>query len=104
MTYLWFSGVNKIKDELVFYDAQTETERLIIDGICIAIETPMLNHERRYYIRRRGYKAPIGTDIATDIEILEPADDEQVVKFIKNDHVYILRRGQVYTIFGQRVQ
>jgi hypothetical protein len=45
-----------------------------------------------------------GTEIATDVEIIEPADDEQIVKFIKNDKVYILRRGQIYTILGQRVQ
>lgn len=103
-TYLWFTGVNKIHGELVFYDAQTDTERAIIDGICIAIETPTQNHERRYYIRRRGYKEHSGTEIATDVEIIEPADDEQVVKFIKNDQVYILRRGQVYTILGQPVR
>ena len=104
MTYLWFTGVNKISGELVFYDAQTDTERAIIDGICIAIETPTQNHEHRYYIRRRGYKEQSGTEIATDVEIIEPAEDEQIVKFIKNDKVYILRRGQIYTILGQRVQ
>lgn len=104
MTYLWFTGVNKIHGELVFYDAETESERAIADGICIAIETPTQNHEHRYYIRRRGYKEQSGTEIATDVEIIEPADDEQVVKFIKNDQVYILRRGQVYTILGQPVR
>ena len=104
VTYLWFTGVNNIDGELVLYDAQTDTEREIIDGIYLTIETPTQSHERRYYIRRRGYKEQSGTEIATDVEIIEPADDEQIVKFIKNDKVYILRRGQIYTILGQRVQ
>ena len=104
VTYLWFTGVNNIDGELVLYDAQTDTERAIIDGIYLTIETPTQSHERRYYIRRRGYKEQSGTEIATDVEIIEPADDEQVMKFIKNDQVYILRRGQVYTILGQPVR
>ena len=104
MTYLWFTGVNNIDGELVLYDAQTDTERAIIDGIYLTIETPTQSHERRYYIRRHGYKEQSGTEIATDVEIIEPADDEQVMKFIKNDQVYILRRGQVYTILGQPVR
>ena len=103
VTYLWFTGVNNIDGELVLYDAQTDTERAIIDGIYLTIETPTQSHERRYYIRR-GYKEQSGTEIATDVEIIEPADDEQVMKFIKNDQVYILRRGQIYTILGQPVR
>ena len=104
VTYLWFTGVNNIDGQLVLYDAQTDTERAIIDGIYLTIETPTQSHERRYYIRRRGYKEQSGTEIATGFEIIEPADDEQVMKFIKNDQVYILRRGQVYTILGQPVR
>ena len=104
VTYLWFTGVNNIDGELVLYDVQTDTERAIIDGIYLTIETPTQSHERRYYIRRRGYKEQSGTEIATGFEIIEPADDEQVMKFIKNDQVYILRRGQIYTILGQPVR
>ena len=104
VTYLWFTGVNNIDGELVLYDAQNDTERAIIDGIYLTIETPTQSHERRYYIRRHGYKEQSGTEIATGFEIIEPADDEQVMKFIKNDQVYILRRGQVYTILGQPVR
>ena len=103
VTRLWFSGVNNISDALVLYDAVSDTERPIADGVYIDIQTPEKNHEVRYYIRRLGYKAPTGTDIATGYEPTETETDE-VVKFIKNDHVYIMRRGQIYTILGQRVQ
>ena len=102
-TRLWFSGVHHISDALVLYDAVTDTERPISDGAYLDIQTPEQSHEVRYYIRRRGYKQTTGTEVATGFEPTEPETDE-VVKFIKNDHVYILRRGQVYTIIGQRVQ
>lgn len=103
VTRLWFSGVNNISDALVLYDTISGTERPIADGIYIDIQTPEQSREVRYYIRRRGYKAPTGTEIATDFEPVQ-SEADKVVKFIKNDHVYILRRGQVYTIIGQRVQ
>jgi hypothetical protein len=103
-TRLWFTGVNNISGSLVLYDALTDTERSISDGSYLDIMTPETSHEVRYYIRRRGYKEQSGTEIATGFEIIEPADDEQVMKFIKNDQVYILRRGQVYTILGQPVR
>ena len=103
ITRLWFTGVNAISDALVLYDAATDTERPIADGIYLDIQTPEQSHEVRYYIRRRGYNAQSGTNIATGIEPAQ-TDNEQVVKFIKDGHVYILRRGQVYTIIGQRVQ
>ena len=105
ITQLWFSGVNNIDGQLVFYDEQTDTERPIIDGICITIETPSENHQRRYYIRRRGFNPQAGEDdpVVTGFETSEQ-EAEQVVKFIKEDHVYIMRRGQIYTILGQRVK
>ena len=104
-TQLWFSGVNNIDGQLVFYDEQTDSERPIIDGICITIETPSENHQRRYYIRRRGFNPQAGEDdpVVTGFETSEQ-EAEQVVKFIKEDHVYIMRRGQIYTILGQRVK
>ena len=103
VTHLWFTGVNRIDGPLVFYDALLDIEQPIVDGIRIDIQTPEQSHEVRYYIRRRGYKAPTGTDVATGFETEQP-ETERVVKFIKNDHVYILRRGEVYTVMGQRVQ
>ena len=103
-TRLWFTGVNKMSDYLVLYDTISGTERPIADGIYIDIQTPEQSHEVRYYIRRRGYKQQTGSDVTTDFEPYVAKDDEQVVKFIKNNHVYILRRGQLYTILGQRVQ
>jgi hypothetical protein len=103
VTYLWFSGVNNIDGPLVFYDALTKTERTIEDGICIAIETPEQNHQKRYYIRRRGFN-PDGEDDTTTG--FEPTDnyEEQAVKFIQDDQVLILRNGQVFTIMGQKVR
>ncbi len=103
-TQLWFTGVNNIDGQLVLYDEQTDTERRIIDGICLSIETPSQSHLKRYYIRRMGYtpdepEAPI----ATGIEPYE-MDDEQAIKIIRNDQVLIIRNGQVYTVFGQKVK
>jgi hypothetical protein len=105
-TQLWFTGVNNIDCALVLYDALTDTERLICDGICISIETPEANHERRYYIRRRGFKPGGTTDpddpVATGWTNM--SEKEQVIKIIRNGHVYILRAGHVYTVFGQEVR
>ena len=102
-TKLWFSGVNNIDGSLVFYDAQTRTERPIADGICITIETPEQNHQKRYYICRRGFEPDGGDDTTTGFE---PTDnyEEQAVKFIQDDQVLILRNGQVFTIMGQKVR
>jgi len=104
VTYLWFTGVNNIDGQLVLYDEQTDTERLIVDGIYLTIETPTQSHERRYYIRRPGYR-PNDPDepITTELEYY-PIDDEQAVKIIRNDQVLIIRNGHVYTMFGQRVR
>ena len=104
VTRLWFTGVNNISGALVLYDTISGTEQPIADGIYIDIQTPEQSHEVRYYIRRRGYHTLTGTDIATGFESYIPEDDDKAVKIIKNDHVYILRRGQIYTILGQKVQ
>ena len=103
VTYLWFTGVHGIDDPLVFYDALTDTEQPIVDGICIPIETPEFSHQTRYYIRRRGYNAPTDTNIATGFGSTD-AQEEQAVKFIYHGNVYILRNGHVYTIVGQKVR
>ena len=101
VTQLWFTGVNNIEGELVLYDALTDTERTILDGICLKIPTPEVSHEARYYIRRRGYTpgdptSPVATAIDQSIEENNPA-----IKVIRDGHVYILRDGHVYTMFGQ---
>ena len=102
MTYLWFTGVNNIDGPLVFYDALTNTERPIIDGICLAIETPEQNHQKRYYIRRPGY-APYNDNPTTGyVEVEEPED--KAVKFIYENQIYILKNGHVYTIMGQKIR
>ena len=102
MTYLWFTGVNNIDGPLVFYDALTKTERPIIDGICLAIETPEQNHQKRYYIRRPGY-APYNDNPTTGyVEVEEPED--KAVKFIYENQIYILKNGHVYTIMGQKIR
>ena len=104
ITHIWFTGVHAIDGPLVFYDALTDTERDIVDGICLNIETPEANHEARYYIRRKGYKPGGTTDpIATGYET-SGSDEEQAVKYIHNGIVYILRNGHIYTIFGQKVR
>lgn len=104
MTQLWFTGVNNIAGELVLYDALMDSEQPIIDGICLDIETPVVSHQTRYYIRRRGYtpgdpSTPIATDIGEN-------DDEtsHATKIIKDGYVLILRDGHVYTLFGQKIQ
>ena len=101
VTQLWFTGVNNIEGELVLYDALTDTERTILDGICLKIPTPEVSHEARYYIRRRGYTpgdptSPVATAIDQSIDESNPA-----IKVIRDGHVYILRDGHVYTMFGQ---
>ena len=105
-TQLWFTGVNNIHGALVLYDALTDTERPIYDGICLSIETPEANHERRYYIRRRGFKPGENNDpddpIATGWE--NQSNGEQVIKIIRNGLVYILRGDHVYTLLGQQVR
>ena len=104
VTHLWFTGVNNISGSLVLYDALTDTEREIIDGICLDIETPEQSHETRYFIRRRGYKPNSGSDpIATGSEMFD-TDGEQAVKIIENGHVLIIRNGHVYTTFGQKLK
>ncbi len=107
VTELWFSGVNNIDGELVFYDALTGSERTIADGICIKIPTPEQSHETRYYIRRRGFDPnDPGTAIATDIDGTShfEMDGATAVKVIHNGHVLILRDGHVYTMFGQKLR
>ena len=96
--------MNNISEPLVLYDALTDTERPIIDGICLAVETPTQSHQKRYYIRRPGYRpqdpdAPITTGFGNF-----EGDKEQAVKIIKDDQVLILRNGHVYTMFGQKVR
>ncbi len=104
VTKLWFTGVNSIDGQLVLYDAQTDTERLIIDGTCLEIETPTNSHEVRYYIRRHGYRPGTTTDpIATQFESLD-SSEEQAMKYIQNGVVYILRNGHIYTLFGQKIR
>ena len=105
ITQLWFTGVNNIDGSLVLYDALLDTERPICDGICITIETPTQNHERRYYIRRPGYMPDEqGTTTGNTITYETNNHDEHAVKIIRNDQVLILRGGHVYTVFGQKIR
>lgn len=101
-TQLWFTGVNAIDGELVLYDAQTQSERTIIDGICLEIETPANSHEVRYYIRRSGYVPENTNPILTGFD---PAEEQEAAsdarKLIRDGHVLIMRNGHVYTMFGQ---
>ncbi|MBR3407627.1 MAG: InlB B-repeat-containing protein [Paludibacteraceae bacterium] len=103
-TELWFTGVNNIDGSLVLYDALLDTERPICDGICITIETPTQNHERRYYIRRPGYMPDEQGTTTGNTITYETNHDEQAVKIIRNDQVLILRGGHVYTVFGQKIR
>ena len=108
VSYLWFTGVNSIDGELVLYDALTDTERPILDGIRLEIETPEVNHEIRYFIRRPGYdpNQPIDDDeqpIATGVAS-EEMNDMSTIKLIKDGHVLILRDGHVYTVVGQKIR
>jgi len=108
VSYLWFTGVNSIDGELVLYDALTDTERPILDGIRLEIETPEVNHEIRYFIRRPGYdpNKPIDDDeqpIATGVAS-EEMNGMSTIKLIKDGHVLILRDGHVYTVVGQQIR
>ena len=104
VTQLWFTGVNNIDGQLVLYDALTDSERLIIDGIRLDIPTPDASHEKRYYIRRRGFDpSEPSNPVATAIEPAETESDP-ANKIIHNGHVYILRNGHVYTMFGQKLR
>ena len=102
VTYLWFTGVNNIDGELVLYDAWEDTERPIMDGIRIDIETPQVSHLTRYYIRRPGYRPSSEEDqpIATSLEATPTG--ETAIKIIKDNHVFILRDGHIYTVVGQK--
>ena len=102
VTQLWFTGVNGIDGTLVLYDALTDTERTIIDGICLQIETPEVSHETRYYIRRKGYKPDEGNTVPTGTNIIDANDKAQ--KILHNGQVLILRDGHVYTMFGQKIR
>jgi len=106
VTHLWFTGVNNIDGQLVLYDEWTNTERRILDGACLTIETPTQSHQKRYFIRRMGYtpdENATETPITTGVEYYEQ-DDEQAVKIIREGHVLIIRNGHVYTMFGQKVR
>ena len=103
ITHLWFTGVNNVEGPLVLYDALTDTERPIMDGIRITIETPTANHERRYYIRRPGYAPSTGDDTPTGFGSVD-VPQEKAVKIIHNGIVYILRSGHIYTVLGQKVR
>lgn len=105
VTQLWFTGVNNIDGPLVLYDALTDTERQIADGICLPIETPTDSHLLRYYIRRHGYTEEQTIDpIATAIGMPVAAKDETAVKIFRDGNVYIIRNGHVYTMLGQMVE
>ena len=104
LTRLWFTGVNNIDGQLVFYDALWDTEQPIIDGAFIDIETPQQSHFRRYYIRRRGFKPDDSTDdTPTGFGFID-AEDEQALKIVKDGHVLVIRNGHIYTMFGQKVR
>ena len=104
-SYLWFTGVNNIDGDLVLYDALLDIERPILDGICLEIETPETSHEVRYYIRRPGYVPGQSGEnpVATGFTNLD-GENTSAVKFIKNGHVFILRDGHVYSIYGQKIR
>ena len=104
-SYLWFTGVNNIDGDLVLYDALLDIERPILDGICLEIETPETSHIKRYYIRRPGYVPGQNGEnpVATGFTNLD-GENTTAVKFIKNGHVFILRDGHVYSIYGQQIR
>ena len=107
ITRLWFTGVNSIDGRLFLYDAWTDTERPIIDGLCLAIETPQISHQQRYFIRRIANVPdddPEQGGAATGVGSTEGMHREQVFKFIYNGQVYIARNGHVYSIMGQIIR
>ena len=106
-SYLWFTGVNNIDGKLVLYDALTDTERPIIDGICLEIETPEVSHQMRYFIRRPGFNPNDPGDdqpIATGVDSVTGKPSSVTYKLIKDGHVLILRDGHVYSVFGQKIR
>ena len=105
VTHLWFTGVNNIDGALVLYDAWTNTERRILDGICLDIATPTESHQDRYYIRLQGYSPENNPSdpVTTDVELFE-MDGESAVKIFRNGQVYILRNGHIYTVLGQKME
>ena len=105
VTHLWFTGVNNIDGTLVLYDALMESEREIVDGIRIDIETPPVSHQARYYIRRKGFTPGEGpTNPITTGSDLIGGDEVNAIKIVKDGHVLILRDGHVYTMLGQQIQ
>lgn len=107
VTYLWFTGVNGIEGPLVLYDALLGTERLIIDGICLDIETPEQSHELRYFIRRPGYTPENQSDdnpVTTGSSLTTNNQQPMTYKILRNGHVYIIRDGHVFTVFGQQIR
>ena len=109
VTRLWFTGVNAISGQLVFYDALTGSGQRIIDGCYIDIPTPEFSHQVRYFIRRQGFNPDEpATDITTDAGLVThnhaSDDSSQPAKIISNGHVFILRNGRVYSVFGQLLQ
>ncbi len=105
-TYLWFTGVNNIDGKLVLYDALTDTEQPILDGICLTVETPEVSHQTRYFIRRPGFNpGGLGDEdpVATGLMNTE-MNNMNVIKIIKDGNVLILRDGHVYTLFGQKIR
>lgn len=105
VTHLWFTGVNNIDGPLVLYDALLGTERAIIDGICIDIETPPISHQKRYYIRRLVMTPEEDPEPGTATGINNTNyNDEKAIKIVHNGHVYIVRNGHVYTMMGQRIR
>ena len=105
VTHLWFTGVNNIDGPLVLYDALLGTERAIIDGICIDIETPQISHQKRYYIRRLVMTPEEDPEPGTATGINNTNyNDEKAIKIVRNGHVYIVRNGHVYTMMGQRIR
>jgi hypothetical protein len=104
-SYLWFTGVNNIDGDLVLYDALLDIERPILDGIWLEIETPETSHIKLYYIRHPGYVPGQSGEnpVATGFTNLD-GKTTSAVKFIRNGHVFILRDGHVYSIYGQKIR
>ena len=105
-TFLWFTGVHGIDGPLVLYDVLTGTERPIYDGICLDIETPEINHQTRYYIRRRGFTPETPSNpITTDSEVAtNDTNGEKATKIYYKGNLLVIRDGHVYTIYGQKLR
>ena len=106
ITHLWFTGVNSIDGLLFLYDAWTDTERPIIDGLYLDIETPQISHQQRYFIRRIAPETDDEPEPGTTTGVGSTAGShyEQAIKFIYNGHVYSALNGHVYTIMGQMIR